>query len=104
MSRVISSIDGSSSAPAVSDYAAWSSLRLGAPLTFLHVLERQQDWVISEVAEDIGLDEQLRDSQAILAAAKARVIFSGIDNPEAQQRRGELVEILKESDMDLSLS
>ncbi|KUJ92104.1 MAG: universal stress protein [Pseudomonas sp. 63_8] len=38
MTHVTACIDGSASAPAVCDYAAWASQRLEAPLTFLHVL------------------------------------------------------------------
>ncbi|MBX6040678.1 universal stress protein, partial [Pseudomonas juntendi] len=40
MTHVIACIDGSTSAPAVCDYAAWASLSLEAPLTFLHVLDQ----------------------------------------------------------------
>ncbi|OSH72123.1 hypothetical protein B7D68_25830, partial (plasmid) [Klebsiella pneumoniae] len=42
MTQVIACIDGSTSAPAVCDYAAWASLSLEAPLTFLHVLDQRQ--------------------------------------------------------------
>ncbi|CAD5379127.1 hypothetical protein OF001_U400018 [Pseudomonas sp. OF001] len=40
MTHVMACIDGSPSAAAVCDYAAWASQRLTAPLTFLHVIDR----------------------------------------------------------------
>lgn len=42
MTNVVACIDGSSTTPAVCDYAAWASLRLAAPLKFLHVLDNAE--------------------------------------------------------------
>ncbi len=42
MTNVVACIDGSNITPAVCDYAAWASLRLGAPLKFLHVLDKAE--------------------------------------------------------------
>jgi len=50
MTHVIACIDGSASAPAVCDYAAWASLRLEAPLTFLHVLDQRQYPVAADLS------------------------------------------------------
>lgn len=41
MTHVMACIDSSPSSPAVSDYAAWASQRLNAPLTLLHVLDQE---------------------------------------------------------------
>ena len=55
MTHVIACIDGSTSAPAVCDYAAWASLSLEAPLTFLHVLDQRQYPVAADLSGNIGL-------------------------------------------------
>ncbi|MBN0459294.1 universal stress protein, partial [Pseudomonas aeruginosa] len=90
MTHVIACIDGSTSAPAVCDYAAWASLSLEAPLTFLHVLDQRQYPVAADLSGNIGLgsrehlldelaslDEQrgklaLEQGRIMLAAAKER--------------------------------
>ncbi|HSP57976.1 MAG TPA: universal stress protein, partial [Halomonas sp.] len=37
--QVMAAIDGSQISEGVCDYAAWASQALGAPLTFLHVVD-----------------------------------------------------------------
>ncbi|WP_044872706.1 universal stress protein [Pseudomonas sp. LFM046] len=116
MSEVVASIDGSSSTPAVCDYAVWASSRLRAPLVLLHVLDRLLDWTTADISgdadlvdreqlhvEDATLDERLAQSQMILAAAKARIMSSGIDEPETRQRIGELSDTLCELDAEIRL-
>ncbi|EKA31455.1 universal stress protein, partial [Pseudomonas aeruginosa] len=92
MTYVTACIDGSASAPAVCDYAAWASQRLDAPLTFLHVLDQRQYPMSANLSGNIGLgsrehlldelaalDEQrnklaLEQGLVMLAAAKERAI------------------------------
>lgn len=121
MSNVIACIDNSASAPAICDYAAWASLSLDAPLTFLHVLDQQQYPVAADLSGNIGLgsrehlleelaalDEQrgklaLEQGRIILAAAKERAIRGGVDAPESRQRHGDLLESLQELESDIRL-
>lgn len=114
MTHVIACIDGSTSAPAVCDYAAWASLSLEAPLTFLHVLDQRQYPVAADLSGNIGLgsrehlldelaslDEQrgklaLEQGRIMLAAAKERAVNDGVRAPESKQRHGDLLESLQE--------
>src|SRR5690554_6600888 len=100
MSHVIACIDASASATAVCDYAAWASLRLTAPLTFLHVLDQRHYLVETDLSGNIGLgsrehllrelavlDEQrsklaLQQGEIILATAKERALTAGVAAPQ----------------------
>ena len=53
--NVMACIDGSSSSPIVCDYAAWASVRMSAPLVFLHVLDKSEYPVKSNLSGNIGL-------------------------------------------------
>lgn len=55
MSKVIACIDGSSSAGAVCDAAAWAARQLQAPLVLLHVLEKTEQPVKGDLSGNIGL-------------------------------------------------
>ena len=121
MTHVIACIDGSASASAVCDYAAWASLSLEAPLTFLHVLDQRQYPVASDLSGNIGLgsrehlldelaslDEQrgklaLEQGRIMLAAAKERAIKNGMDTPESKQRHGDLLDSLHELENETRL-
>jgi nucleotide-binding universal stress UspA family protein len=121
MTYVTACIDGSASAPAVCDYAAWASQRLDAPLTFLHVLDQRQYPVSADLSGNIGLgsrehlldelaalDEQrnklaLEQGLVMLAAAKERAIADGVSSPETKQRHGDLLESLRELENDIRL-
>lgn len=121
MTNVVACIDGSAAAPAVCDYAAWASLRLDAPLTFLHVLDQGQYPVSPDLSGNIGLgsrehlleelallDQQrsklaLEQGRIMLAAAKARAIADGVAKPECRQRHGDLVESLRETEAEIRL-
>lgn len=121
MTKVIACIDGSASAPAVCDYAAWASLRLDAPLTFLHVLDKRQYPVKTDLSGNIGLgsreqlldelaslDEQraklaLEQGRVMLTAAKERARAAGVDGPESGQRHGDLMENLQGLENDMRL-
>ncbi|EPF1450368.1 TPA: universal stress protein [Pseudomonas aeruginosa] len=121
MTNVIACIDGSASAPAVCDYAAWASRSLQAPLTFLHVLDQQQYPVAANLSGNIGLgsrehlldelaslDEQrsklaLEQGRIMLANAKERAIGNGVTSPESKQRHGELLESLQALEDEIRL-
>lgn len=114
MTRILACIDGSPSTAAVCDGAIWASRRLGLPLTLLHVLDRgrypkpgdlsgatglgSREHLLDELAR---LDERratvaLEQGQAILEAARDRVVAAGLEEPELCQRHGDLVETLGE--------
>jgi len=121
MTQVIACIDGSTSAPAVCDYAAWASLSLEAPLTFLHVLDQRQYPVAADLSGNIGLgsrehlldelaslDEQrgklaLEQGRIMLTAAKERAMTDGVTAPESKQRHGDLLENLQELESETRL-
>ena len=121
MTNVIACIDGSVSAPATCDYAAWASLSLDAPLIFLHMLDQRQYPVAADLSGAIGLgsrehlleelaglDEQraklaLEQGRAMLAAAKQRAIERGVASPECRQRHGDLLESLTELENETRL-
>ncbi|MGX5220922.1 MULTISPECIES: universal stress protein [Pseudomonas] len=112
MPEVLACIDGSTTAPAVCDYAVWASQRLQTSLTLLHVLDKTQYPQRSDLSGIIGLgtrehlleelasvDQQhskraLEQSQQMLEAAQQRAIQAGIESPLTRQRHGSLVESL----------
>lgn len=119
--KVMACIDGAEVTKEVCDYAAWASLRLDAPLEFLHVLEKetypeQQNYsgsiglgsresLLKELAE---LDEKrgklaLQQGKLMLEDARQRAIAGGVAEPTARQRHGGLVESLIELEQDIRL-
>lgn len=121
MNHVMACIDGSPSAAAVCDCAAWASQRLDAPLTLLHVLDQQQypatgnlsgiiglgsrEYLLEELA---ALDEKrsklaLEEGRVMLDAARQRVITAGVAQPDVRQRHGDLVEVVRELEADIRL-
>lgn len=118
---VLACVDGSKSSHAVCDYAAWASLRLDAPLTFLHVLDRSQYPTETDLSGHIGLgsrehlltelaelDEKrgklMREQgRLMLEAAVARAKADGVAEPAVRQRHGDLVQTLAEIEPDIRL-
>ncbi len=113
MSKVVACIDGSVAASAVCDAGVWASRRLDAPLKLLHVLDQQRyPSTPTDLSGSLSLGarehlmEELADLDArrnrvameqgklMLDAAKARAMDKGIDDPELQQRHGDLLESL----------
>ncbi|MBU4499590.1 MAG: universal stress protein, partial [Gammaproteobacteria bacterium] len=104
MANVMACIDGSRSALAVCDYAAWASQRMDAPLAFLHVLGKSDYPVPADLSGNIGLgsrehllqelaelDEKrsrlaLEQGRLMLDAAKARAVAAGVEHPASRQR------------------
>lgn len=121
MTHVIACIDRSSSTAAVCDYAAWSSQRLTAPLTLLHVLDQQQYPDNADLSGNIGLGSReqllaelvsldgqraklaLEQGRTILAAATERVVAAGGSSPQSKQRHGDLLDSLCELESDTRL-
>ncbi|KAA0977035.1 universal stress protein [Pseudomonas sp. ANT_H12B] len=120
MTHVMACIDGSASSTAVCDYAAWASVRLAAPLTFLHALT-EESAPPSDLSGTLGigirerllhdlakLDEQ-RTALAkdhgnyLLEAAKHRVDRLGIVHPQGRQRHGRLVDCIQELESEIRL-
>lgn len=120
--HVMAAIDGSQFSENVCDYAAWASLAMDAPLTFVHVVDNH-----SEVPEDANLSGNLRlgareklmkelsdldeqrakinreQGKLMLEAAKQRAIDDGVADPAMRQRNGTLVESLVELEKGVRL-
>ena len=121
MTHVMACIDGSKITPAVCDYAAWASRRLGAPLEFLHVLGRAEYPIPADLSGNIGLDSRehllqelaeldekrgrlaLEQGRIMLDAAKARAAAAGVADATSRQRHGELVDTLIEIGSEIRL-
>lgn len=121
MSNVMACIDGSPSSRAVCDCALWATQRLDAPLTFLHVLDRNQYPADTNLAGNIGLgtrehllnelaalDEQrsklaMKQGRHLLEDARERAAGAGINEVRVLQRHGSLVDTLRELEDDIRL-
>jgi nucleotide-binding universal stress UspA family protein len=121
MTDVIACIDGTTVSHAVADYAAWASQCLAAPLILLHVLDKSEYPIKSNLSGNIGLgsrealleelaslDEQrgklaMEQGRLILEEAQRRAIAAGVINPITHQRRGSLVETLVDLEQDIRL-
>ncbi|WP_425411718.1 universal stress protein [Marinobacterium litorale] len=115
MNEVIACIDGvGERAAGICDAASWASLRLDAPLTLLHVLDRSQFPTETNLTGSIGLGsrESLLEELAsldekrgklareqgrlMLDAARERAVSDGVESPQVLQRHGDLEETLGE--------
>jgi nucleotide-binding universal stress UspA family protein len=121
MTKVIACIDGTSVSTSVSDYASWASLRLAAPLTLLHVLDKSEYPTQSNLSGNIGLgsreallqelaelDEKrgklaLEQGRLMLKLATERAMADGVSDPANLQRHGNLVETLTEMEEQIRL-
>lgn len=119
--HVMAAIDGSKFSEGVCDYAAWASLALGSPLTFLHVVDNHSQHAETNLTGNIGLgsrehllqeladlDEQRakvaqEQGRIMLAAARDRAIADGVPEPATRQRNGTLVETLSELESEMQL-
>jgi nucleotide-binding universal stress UspA family protein len=115
MKTVYACIDGLSTHNATVDWAAWSAMRLQAPLELLHVLERPAHPApLADYSGTIGLgahesilnelsalDERrgalLQEAgRRLLAAARARATTAGVTQLDTRLRHGELVDSVLE--------
>jgi len=112
--KVMAAIDGSQFSEGVCDYAAWASLALEAPLTFLHVVDNHPQTADADLSGNIGLgsrehlleelsalDEQRakiaqEQGRLMLQAARERAVENDVAEPTTRQRNGTLVETLEE--------
>jgi nucleotide-binding universal stress UspA family protein len=120
--NVLACLDHSSYTPGVCDYAAWASLKMSAPLEFIHVLDRHPETARRrDLSGSIGLgareslleelsklDEQVsrvaqESGRLLLESAKQRALEAGVPNVTARQRHGELVESLAELENEARL-
>ncbi|CBV43528.1 universal stress protein [Halomonas elongata] len=119
--QVMAAIDGSPVSEGVCDYAAWASLALDAPLTFLHVVDNHPQTAEADLSGNIGLgarehlleelshlDEQRAKiaqerGRLMLQAAKERAVEDGVAEPATRQRNGTLVETLDELEEEIRL-
>ncbi|MBW5799394.1 universal stress protein [Halomonas elongata] len=119
--QVMAAIDGSPVSEDVCDYAAWASLALDAPLTFLHVVDNHPQTAEANLSGNIGLgarehlleelshlDEQRAKiaqerGRLMLQAAKERAVEDGVAEPATRQRNGTLVETLDELEEEIRL-
>lgn len=113
--KVLACVDRSRFADAIADAGAWAASRMGAPLEFLHVIDRHPE---TSAGDDhsgaIGIDAQqhllkdLSDRDAVLARQareagriflnrlRERALAAGVPGPDTRQRLGELEETLVE--------
>ena len=121
MNDVIACIDGTAVSEAVSDCAAWASLRLDAPLILLHVLDKAEYPTHTDLSGNIGLgsreallqelaelDEKrgkvaLEQGRLMLEAARQRAVADGVANPIVHQRHGSLLDSLQAIEQDTRL-
>lgn len=121
MPNVMACIDGTSVSPAVSDYAAWASRRMSAPLVLLHVLDKSEYPIDTNMTGNIGLgsreslleelaalDEKrgriaLEQGRLMLEAARDRAVADGVAEPITRQRHGSLVDTLVELEAETRL-
>lgn len=120
--KVLACVDRSRFADCVADYAAWAARRIGAPLEFLHILDRHpergsgedhsgaigidaQASLLSELAEkDEARSREAREAgRVFLARLRERASTVGAPSVDVRQRHGELQETLAEQVRDVQL-
>lgn len=120
--KVLSCVDQSRFADAVTDYAAWAAQRLGAPLELLHIIDQHPETATSQDhSGSIGIDSQeqlltaLTEEDAVknkmardvgrvfLTRLRERALEFGHEFTDIRQRHGNLVETLTEQEQDVRL-
>lgn len=83
---VVACVDGSPSTGPVCDYAAWAAAGLPAPLSLLHVLEKDGHPAVSDLSGSIGIDSKellteelvrVEGERSRLLMAQGKAILSG---------------------------
>lgn len=122
MNTILACVDAQGSPMAVCDGATWVATVLGAPLTFLHVLDRHPEKAAQvDFSGQIGLGaqedllqelSQLDERRSVLAqeqgrqlldGARARATTQGSLTVDVRQRHGELVDTLMDPEADTRL-
>lgn len=120
--RVLACVDQSHFADYVTDYAAWATQRLSAPLEILHVLDRRANRANgNDHSGSIGMDAQehllqeLSEADEVRAKAarergrlflnelRQRAVAAGVESPDVRQRHGNLEESLLELEAGVRL-
>lgn len=120
--KVLACVDQSQFADFVADFAAWTALRMNAPLELLHVIDRHPETSSSkDHSGTIGIDaqEQLLASlteedesrscearekgRLFLNGLRQRAVAAGVAAPDVRQRYGQLEETLMEQEQDVRL-
>lgn len=111
---VVACVDGSSSTKAVCEYAAWAASALKISVALLHVLEKSDQPLVSDLTGTIGLDsrEHFTDELVRLEGERNRLLMTqgkvilkncaellteaGLPAPQQLQKHGALDGILAE--------
>jgi len=120
--KVLAAVDQSDYAAHVADYAIWAAGRLGAPLEFIHVIDRhpeigsgedhsgaigfnaQQQLLAELSSRDESRAREARErGRVFLNRLRERAVAAGIDAADVRQRHGGLVETLIEQQADARL-
>ncbi|MDT8385172.1 MAG: universal stress protein [Gammaproteobacteria bacterium] len=119
--NVIACIDGTAVSTAVSDCAAWASLRLEASLVLLHVLDKAEYPIPADLSGNIGLGSReallqelaeldakrgrlaLEQGRLMLETARQRAVADGVAEPIVHQRHGSLLDSLLAIEPDTRL-
>lgn len=120
--KILACVDRSRFADCVADYGAWAARRIGAPLEFLHILDRHpergsgedhsgaigidaQASLLSELAEkdEVRSREAREAGRVFLAGLRERASTAGAPEVDVRQRHGELEETLAEQARDVQL-
>lgn len=120
--KVLACVDQSHFAEYVADFAAWTALRMNAPLELLHVIDRhpeissskdhsgaigidaQEQLLAALTEEDETRSREARETGRIfLNALRQRAVAAGVAAPDVRQRYGQLEETLTEQEEDVRL-
>jgi nucleotide-binding universal stress UspA family protein len=120
--KVLACVDQSRFAEYVADYAAWAAQRMGAPLEFLHVIDRdpgagsgedysgaiginaQENLLTHLSSHDEARSKAMREKGRIfLNSMRERAIAAGAASVDVRQRRGKLEETLTEQESSVHL-
>jgi len=120
--KVLACVDLSTYAEHVADHAAWAAARMGAPLEFLHVIDRHpplaggqdhrgaiganaQERLLRNLSEeDAARTRAEREAARVfLRRLRERATAAGADSVDTRQRHGDLAETLAEQQADVRL-
>ena len=113
--KVLACVDLSPYAEHVADYAAWAAARMGAPLEFLHVIDRHpalqgsqdhsgaiganaQETLLKNLSEEDAARTRAEREQArsFLQGLRERALAAGAHPVDTRQRHGDLADTLSE--------
>jgi nucleotide-binding universal stress UspA family protein len=120
--KILGCVDHSIFAHYVADYAAWTAMRLNAPLELLHVRDRQNDTMsATDHSGFLGVDAEQNllnslsdEDEARSKAARVemrlhlnrlreRVLATGVESVDVRQRYGQLEDTLIEQESGVRL-